>query len=199
MEQVLKVRGWAAHVWLPAIAEVLTAAGFDPAEARTVSTPVVWDLPGVSLKLSPKVKPPPAGRDMAMNVVGHLRGSDPRLRSQSIVVTAHMDHLGVTPGQADSVYNGADDNASGVAGLIELAKAFSQPGVRPRRSILFVGVSGSAKGFWGSHYWYRAPAPGRGAGINLDMIGREASDSVQRISRSPRGPSGSPCSIPSWG
>ena len=76
-----------------------------------------------------------------------LEGSDPKLKDQYIVFTAHMDHVGVRSGDGDSIYNGADDNASGTAGVIALAKAFSQAGVRPRRSLLFLVVSGEEKGF----------------------------------------------------
>ena len=64
-----------------------------------------------------------------------------------------MDHIGITPGQPDSINNGADDDASGTVGVIELAKAFSRPGARPKRSIIFLTVSGEEKGLWGSSYF----------------------------------------------
>ena len=57
-----------------------------------------------------------------------------------------MDHIGITPGQADSINNGADDDASGTAGVVELAEAFSRPGARPKRSLIFLTVSGEEKG-----------------------------------------------------
>ena len=76
------------------------------------------------------------------NVAGFLEGSHPQLKSEVVVFTAHYDHVGIgTPVQGDSIYNGAADNASGVAGLLELAEAFAALEVRPKRSILFLAVS----------------------------------------------------------
>lgn len=86
----------------------------------------------------------------ALNTVGILEGSDPQLKQEYVILSAHMDHLGLSSGQIDSINNGANDNASGVAGLIELARAFSQPGTRPKRSLVFLAPSGGARGMWGS-------------------------------------------------
>jgi len=87
------------------------------------------------------------------NVLGMLRGSDPALASEVVVITAHLDHLGEgEPVGGDGIYNGALDNASGVAVLIEAARAFAALPVRPARSLLFAAVTGEEKGLLGSEY-----------------------------------------------
>jgi Zn-dependent M28 family amino/carboxypeptidase len=110
-----------------------------------------------------------------------LEGRDPRLRAEYVAVSAHLDHVGVRPGRADSIFNGADDNASGVAGLLELAEAFSRREARPARSLLFLVPSGEEKGLWGSAYWVRHPTVRLDdvvADLNMDLIGRNWVDSV---------------------
>jgi hypothetical protein len=117
----------------------------------------------------------------APNVVGVLEGSDPVLRREYVVYSAHIDHLGVTSGLPDSINNGADDNASGVAGLLELAEAFGQPGARPKRSVLFLAPSGEERGLLGSRYFTEhptVPLENIVADINMDLIGRNWRDSV---------------------
>jgi Zn-dependent M28 family amino/carboxypeptidase len=118
--------------------------------------------------------------------VGILEGSDPALKREYLVFSAHMDHIGVTPGLPDSVNNGADDDASGTTGVIELAEAFSRPGARPRRSIIFLTVSGEEKGLWGSHYFSEhppVPVDRIVADINIDMIGRNWPDTIVAIGK----------------
>ena len=122
----------------------------------------------------------------APNTVGILEGSDPQLKNEYIVYSAHMDHIGITPGQADSINNGADDDASGTAGVIELAEAFSRPGARPKRSLIFLTVSGEEKGLWGSDYFAsHPPVPIKQivANINIDMIGRNWADTIVAIGK----------------
>jgi Zn-dependent M28 family amino/carboxypeptidase len=107
-------------------------------------------------------------------VVGVLEGSDPKLKDQAVVYTAHHDHRGVgEPVNGDAIYNGAVDNASGMGILLELARAFAAAPVRPRRSIVFAAVTGEEAGLRGSAY-YAAHAvfpPGRTAvNINYDAI-----------------------------
>jgi hypothetical protein len=112
------------------------------------------------------------------NVAGVLRGSDPELRDTYIIISAHIDHVGsgcrgITP--QNTVCNGADDNASGSAAVMELAEAFALLPVKPRRSIVFLGVAGEEKGLLGSRYYAdnpTVPAQSIIANINLDMIGR---------------------------
>jgi Zn-dependent M28 family amino/carboxypeptidase len=119
----------------------------------------------------------------APNVLGVVSGSDPRLRHEYILITAHFDGLGratnAPPGSA-SVLNGADDNASGVAAMLEMARVLSG-GQRPKRSVIFAAVSGEEAGLWGSDYLAtRSPVPVSQivANINLDMVGRASGDTV---------------------
>ena len=121
--------------------------------------------------------------DWAPNVVGLLKGRDSLLRNEYVVVTAHLDGLGrntyAPPGPA-SVFNGADDNASGVAAVVQIARALAA-GPRPRRSIIFVAVSGEELGLWGSDYFAsRLPVPRESvvANVNLDMVGRLNADTL---------------------
>jgi Zn-dependent M28 family amino/carboxypeptidase len=122
----------------------------------------------------------------APNTVGILEGSDPKLKNEYLVYSAHMDHIGITAGQPDSINNGADDDASGTVGVVELAEAFSRPGARPKRSIIFLTVSGEEKGLWGSKYFSEHPPVPIGqivADINIDMIGRNWPDTIVAIGK----------------
>jgi Zn-dependent M28 family amino/carboxypeptidase len=106
------------------------------------------------------------------NVAGMMRGSDPTLSNEYVVVTAHLDHVGVgAPINGDDVYNGAMDNASGIATLLETASYVAA--ARPRRSVVFVAVTAEEKGLLGSRYYARHPTvPREGivANINTDMF-----------------------------
>jgi hypothetical protein len=112
------------------------------------------------------------------NVAGLLRGSDPKLRDEYVVVSAHYDHIGVKPdckAGEDCVYNGANDNASGTAGVIELASALSALKVKPKRSVLFLTFFGEERGLLGSRYYGRrplVPLAATVAQINLEQVGR---------------------------
>ena len=123
----------------------------------------------------------------APNVVGILEGSDPVLRDEYIVLSAHMDHVGV--GRAvdgDSIMNGADDNASGTAGVMEAAEAFAMMNPRPKRSMIFLAVSGEEKGLWGSAYYSENPSVPISqivADVNTDMIGRNWTDTIVAIGK----------------
>ena len=109
----------------------------------------------------------------AENVVGKLEGSDPKLKEEAIVYSAHYDHLGVgVPVDGDNIYNGALDNASGTALLIELARAFASSSVRPPRSILFLAVTGEERGLKGSEYFGQNPTmPAKKMMLNLNYDG----------------------------
>jgi peptidase M28-like protein len=162
-----------------AVARVLAAAGIDSAQVRAGSAPQRRILSGlaIEIRLARKI----LARVRAPNVVGILDGSDAGLRQEYLAYSAHIDHIGVSPGQPDSVNNGADDNASGVAGLLELVEAFSAPGARPRRSLLFVAPSAEEPGLLGSaHFTEHPPVPLSRivADINMDLIGRNWDDSV---------------------
>jgi Zn-dependent M28 family amino/carboxypeptidase len=108
------------------------------------------------------------------NVIGVLRGGDPALRDEYVVVSAHLDHLGNHPPAdgGDGLYNGAYDNASGIACLIEIARALAA-GPHPKRSVLFVALTGEEKGEQGSQYFVHfPPIPARQlvADVNMDMF-----------------------------
>ena len=116
----------------------------------------------------------------AYNVVGILDGSDPTLKNETIVIGAHYDHLGrggegsLAPKEGD-IHHGADDNASGTAGLLELARIFSEQRSRPRRTLVFIAFSGEEEGLLGSNYYVNhpiMPLANTVAMINMDMIGR---------------------------
>jgi hypothetical protein len=125
------------------------------------------------------------------NVVAKLEGSDPELKNEYIVVGAHYDHLGMGgPGSGSraidttAVHNGADDNASGVAGVMELAETLAQDSVKTRRSIVFVAFGAEELGLMGSKYFIKDPLieiPSIKAMINFDMIGRLKEDNSVMI------------------
>jgi len=112
------------------------------------------------------------------NVCGLWPGSDPVLRNEVIIVSAHYDHVGT---QGDDIYNGADDNGSGTTGLLAIAEALAVHGPL-RRSVLLLWVSGEEKGLLGSDAWTKAPWLPEGmhavCDLNIDMIGRNAPDEI---------------------
>ena len=109
------------------------------------------------------------------NVLGYLEGTDSLLKDELLVVSAHYDHLGK---RGDAIFNGADDNGSGTSTVLEIAEAFvqaKQAGLGPRRSVLFLWVSGEEKGLLGSEYYATHPVfplEQTIADINVDMVGR---------------------------
>jgi hypothetical protein len=118
---------------------------------------------------------PAARRRTAVNVVGMIRGSDPVLRDSAILVDAHYDHLGIGPAvNGDSIYNGADDDASGVVAVLEIAKALAA-GPAPKRSVIFLASTGEEVGLVGTRWYIRHPAVPLDhltANLEIEMIGR---------------------------
>jgi Zn-dependent M28 family amino/carboxypeptidase len=110
----------------------------------------------------------------SQNVAGILRGSDATRRNEYVAVSAHLDHLGVgEPINGDRIYNGAMDNASGIAAILEVAHTLHESGVKPARSILFVAVTSEENGLLGSRYFAAHPTVPAGsivANINTDMF-----------------------------
>jgi hypothetical protein len=108
------------------------------------------------------------------NVVGIYEGSDSRLKNEYVVMSAHLDHVGVgRPVNGDNIYNGAMDDASGVASVIEIARLLKASGAKPKRSVLFVAVTGEEKGELGSKYFAAHPTVPFDrivADVNLDMF-----------------------------
>ncbi|GMV03887.1 MAG: hypothetical protein AMXMBFR53_01690 [Gemmatimonadota bacterium] len=121
----------------------------------------------------------------ARNVVAVLPGADPALRGEYVVVGAHFDHLGMggegsLDPDARAVHNGADDNASGTAGMLDIARRLAA-GPRPARSVLFIAFTGEEKGLWGSTHFVANPTVDltkAEAMLNLDMVGRLTENTV---------------------
>jgi Zn-dependent M28 family amino/carboxypeptidase len=103
------------------------------------------------------------------NVVAELPGSDPKLQGQGVMYSAHYDHLGIVPGMpGDNIYNGAQDNATGVGILLEIARVYSQASEKPMRSIYFASVTAEEQGLRGSEYFGKHP-PVAAKNISLDL------------------------------
>jgi acetylornithine deacetylase/succinyl-diaminopimelate desuccinylase-like protein len=120
-------------------------------------------------------------RRFTANIVGKLPGNDPKLKEQAVIIGAHYDHLGrssegaLDPDKEGEIHNGADDNASGTSGMLELAQYFAAQAPRPRRSLVFMAFSGEELGLLGSAYYVNHPTwplEQTVAMINMDMIGR---------------------------
>jgi Zn-dependent M28 family amino/carboxypeptidase len=110
----------------------------------------------------------------SQNVAGILRGADPKRRDEFVVVSAHLDHLGIGGAvNGDTIYNGAMDNASGIAAILEVAQSLHESTAKPARSILFVAVTGEEKGELGSRYFAAHPTVPQAsivANVNTDMF-----------------------------
>jgi Zn-dependent M28 family amino/carboxypeptidase len=131
----------------------------------------------ISLKLSVKSEP-----GHAENVVAMLEGSDPVKKNEYVVISAHLDHIGLSNAAAgaDNINNGADDDGSGSTALLGIAHAYAEgaaKGIRPDRTIIFLWNAGEEKGLWGSQYFNEFPPVDITkvvADLNIDMIGRTA-------------------------
>ena len=138
----------------------------DAESSRVQSFPLAWSVKAERVTEQTRTSSP--------NVVGVLHGSDPKLRNECIVVSAHLDHLGISePVKGDSINNGAYDNASGTAMMLEVARAFASLKVKPKRSLVFLNVTGEEKGLQGSDYFARNDAPDSldvVGDVNLDMV-----------------------------
>jgi hypothetical protein len=174
-------------------APVLAQHGFELGDALGAAAPVTAaELPGLEITVSMPERV--IDEQSAPNTVGILEGSDPQLKNEYIVFSAHMDHVGTAGDQAggctavagDAICNGADDDASGTVAIVELAEAFAMLEPRPRRSMIFVTVSGEEKGLWGSaHFAENPPVPVEQlvANFNADMIGRNWTDTISVIGK----------------
>jgi hypothetical protein len=118
---------------------------------------------------------PPEGTVWGTNVVGLVRGTDPQLREESVLIDAHYDHLGIGPPVAgDSIYNGADDDASGVVAVLAAARALAA-GPPPRRTVVFLATTGEELGLLGTQWYIEHPAMPLDrtvANLEIEMIGR---------------------------
>lgn len=140
--------------------------------------PVVFELPGVVVKSRLDLEAYTATTE---NVLAFIEGSDPVLKDEVVIISSHYDHIGIDRSAVgDQINNGADDDGSGTVATLEIAEAFmkaKRDQMGPRRSILFLNVSGEEKGLLGSEFY--ADFPGRVlplektvANLNIDMIGR---------------------------
>ena len=158
----------------PAAAERLFAGSGHTYAALAALAEASRPLPGFALRPRLAARVASASRTVVTrNVVARLPGRDARLAAEHVVLTAHLDGLGIgMPVNGDAIYNGALDNAAGVAALLDIAGEFRRRRTRPRRSILFVAVSGEEKGLLGSRWFARAPTVPRSsivADLNYDM------------------------------
>jgi len=182
--------------WTPAIAIQIAAqpprAASERPPLRDASTPApstpalaIWDAaaraalvaaPSAPVAVSARIPPPRIQPVKLRNVAGILPGSDPALKDTCLLLTAHYDHLGVrASGEGDRIYNGANDDASGTASIIEIARALAAAPSRPKRAILFVAFFGEELGGLGSLYYVHhplVPLAKTVAEINLEQLGR---------------------------
>ena len=132
-------------------------------ESTLSSTTIQLEIPAAIVSESPM-----------RNVIGLLEGTDPELSKEAILFSAHLDHLGSKPSDGDGIFNGADDDASGVTGVLMLADAFAKM-PRPKRSLLFMTFWGEESGLLGSKQFTETPSWPLDkilANVNIEMIGR---------------------------
>lgn len=146
-------------------------------EGRGVALPVVLVSEPLSDGATVRLAVPAAIRSKAIvrNVIGVLKGSDPAKAAEAILLTAHLDHLGETTTGDDRVFNGADDDASGVTAVLTLADALGALPERPARSVLFMTLWGEEQGLLGSKQFAAEPTwplEKIVANVNIEMIGR---------------------------
>jgi hypothetical protein len=154
--------------------KLFAAAGKSATDVQTgidsKLAPASFDVPDSRVELHTVVTE--RKRANSYNVAGLLEGSDPRLKAETIVFSAHFDHDGIGPA---GIMHGADDNGSGTVGVVALAHAFAGNPVKPKRSVLFVVFAAEERGLLGAHYYVAhplRPLDTTRAEINFDMIGR---------------------------
>ncbi len=124
------------------------------------------------------------GETEVQNVIGLIRGSDSQLSTEAIIFSAHLDHIGFQPGLVDPVFNGADDDASGVTAVLSLADAYAALTTPPKRTVIFMAFWGEEKGLLGSRYYVNHPLwplEKTVANINIEMIGRPEAGAAEKI------------------
>ena len=157
----------ASGVTLAQALEKAEANGFEPINLKR------------SAKITVRFK---NGNGTGNNVVGLLEGADPKLKAEAVVYSAHYDAYGI--GAGNRIYHGAADNAIGVGEMIAIAEALSQPGARPRRSIIFLAVTGEEYGLYGSDYWVHNPTwkiKQVAADLNFDGMGTDVYGPVKTL------------------
>ena len=164
-----------------AMADLLRASGRTAADLQSsidrAAQPQSMPLPGAPAEI--RIVIAERRRAATANVIGILEGSDPQLKRETIVFSAHYDHDGASE---TAVFHGADDNGSGTVGVVELARAFAAGRTRPKRSLLFAVFAAEERGLLGSYYYAAhplRPLDTTRASINFDMIGRNETPSRQ--------------------
>ena len=169
-EKFLNLESW---ITKESAEKIFKLAGFDFQEMMKAAQQREFKPIPLQLKASVTIKNKSC-HIVSHNVVGLLEGSDPQLKDEAIVYTAHWDHLGVgKPIEGDNIYNGALDNATGVAGIIEIAEALCLLKEKPKRSIVLVAVTAEEQGLLGSAYHFDYPLfpPAKtAANINTDAL-----------------------------
>jgi Zn-dependent M28 family amino/carboxypeptidase len=166
--QDVKLKGWTTE---EATRRYLSMAGFNLDSLMSSARERSFKPIPLGLKVSAQMKY--SVRKMVTdNVIGVLRGADPKLSAEYVVFSAHHDHLGIgAPVQGDSIYNGALDNASGVSMILAIAEEISALEAKPKRSLIFAAVAGEEKGLLGSQYFAEhptVPITSLAANINID-------------------------------
>ncbi|MDQ3010268.1 MAG: M28 family metallopeptidase [Acidobacteriota bacterium] len=166
----LKLKSWVTE---DAARKIARAGGFNLDQMRQQAAsrsfkPVTLSA-SVDMTLRSQVQ-----RLTSPNVVGIYRGNDPTLKNEYVVYSAHWDHLGIRPDQpGDNIYNGAVDNATGIAGILAIARAFNALRIKPKRSILFIATTAEEQGLLGAEYYARnplVPLKDTVANINIDSM-----------------------------
>lgn len=169
-EPRVEIKGWFTE---DASKKIASLGGHDLDRLRQVALTRDFRPVPLGVEFSMRIENAVQTKDSA-NVIGRLPGSDPKLSAEGVVYTAHHDHLGMkadTKAGEDAIYNGALDNASGVAAMLTIAKAFGQLPKPPRRTVYFASVTAEEQGLLGSEYFAKHPPipPGKmAANINLD-------------------------------
>jgi len=166
----IPVEGW---MTLARAKEFFTAAGQDFEKLKQAA--LSRDFKPVPLEAMASFRFKNTLREVAsQNVVAKIEGSDPKLKDEYVIYTAHWDHLGRdTTRQGDQIFNGAADNASGTAALLELGEAFTKLKMPPKRTILFLAVTAEEKGLLGAKHYARQPLfplARTAANINMDNL-----------------------------
>jgi len=164
------VQGWMRDVF---VRKLLESAGYDFDELKQQALKKDFrpiELPAkASFTIHNKLR-----KVASRNLIAKLEGSDPEMKDQYVIYSAHWDHLGRDPNrEGDQIFNGALDNASGTAGILEIAEAFTRLDPAPRRSILFLAVTAEEKGLLGAKYYAQNPLyplNRTAANINIDGL-----------------------------
>ena len=138
----------------------------------------------VSKEITLKIPAQKKSESEVRNIIGMIKGSDPELANEAVIFTAHLDHIGLSPGRKDPINNGADDDATGVTAVLSLADAFGSLNTAPKRTIIFMTFWGEEKGLLGSRNYTSRPSwplDKTVVNINIEMIGRPESGAHEKV------------------